>query len=137
MHHGQSMVSDEDLPSRHAVAGGLSPPVVLHHPALTLRYGSLPIRKRPVRILRIVIGGRSSAPPLPSRWSSRHVSLDHHPIRNGGVLDDDDNTVADDKAQVFLVGLLHVVLVHDPDMTSDPGVFVDNGFGDRRVGPHP
>src|SRR5438105_9055056 len=79
----------------------------------------------------------SSAPPPLALGSSRSVLLDHHPIRNGGILDDDHNAVADDKAQVFLVGLLHVVLVHDPVMAPDPGVFVDNGFGDRRVSPHP
>src|SRR5262249_35442489 len=79
----------------------------------------------------------SSAPPPPLWWSSRHGALDDHPIRNNGVLDDDDNAVADDKAQVFLVGLLHVVAVHNPYMTPDPGVFVDNGFGDRRVCTHP
>ena len=39
----------------------------------------------------------------------RCAGLDHHPIRNGGVLDDDHNTVLDDEAQGFPVGLLHVV----------------------------
>jgi hypothetical protein len=42
MHHGQRMGSAEDLPARHAVAGDLSPPVVLHPPALTLRVWQSP-----------------------------------------------------------------------------------------------
>src|SRR5215471_21344038 len=113
------------------------PPGVLHPPAWTLRHGNLRIRKRPVRIVHSVMVGRLSAPPLPSRWSSRPGSLNHHPVRNGSILDDDHNAIADDKAQVFLVGLLHVGLVHNPDLAPDPSVFVDNGSGDRRVGPHP
>src|SRR5215831_1707211 len=76
----------------------------------------------------------ASAPPPPALGSSRHGPLDHHPIRNGGILDDHHNAVADDKAQVFLVGLLHVGLVHNSYLAPNPGVFVDNGFGDRRVG---
>ena len=60
----------------------------------------------------------SSAPPPPALGSSRSVLLDHHPIRNGGILDDDHNAVADDKAQVFLVRLLHVVVVHNELVAS-------------------
>ena len=78
----------------------------------------------------------SAPPPPPALGSSRSVPLDHHPVRNGGILDDDHNAVADDKAQVFLVGLLHVLVVHNPYMAPDAGVFVDNGVGDRRVRPH-
>ena len=31
----------------------------------------------------------------------RRAVLDHHPVRNSGVLDDDHNTVLDDEAQVI------------------------------------
>src|SRR5262245_18493826 len=68
--------------------------------------------------------------------ASRPGPLDHHPIRNGGVLEDDYNAIADHEAQVFLVGLLHVGVVHNPDMAPDAGVFVHNSFANRRVGPH-
>ena len=61
----------------------------------------------------------------PALGSSRSVLLDHHPIRNGGILDDDHNAVADDKAQVFPVGLLHVIAVHNPYLAPNAGVFVD------------
>ena len=74
-----------------------------------------------------MIAGRPSAPPPPSLWSSRPVSLDHHPVRNGGVLEHDHNAVLDHEAQAFLVGLLHVVVVHNPYMAPDPGVFVNKG----------
>jgi len=83
------------LPPLHAMACGLFPPVVPSPPAWTLRVWQSPHRKPPVGILRTVIAGRPSAPPPPSLWSSRPVSLDHHPVRNGGVLDDDHNAVAD------------------------------------------
>src|ERR671932_2231587 len=54
----------------------------------------------------------SSAPPPPALGSSRSVLLDHHPIRNGDILDDDHNAVADDKAHLFPVGLRPVTAVH-------------------------
>jgi hypothetical protein len=73
---------------------------------------------------------------IPSRGSSRPDPLDHHPIRNGGVLKDDHNAIADHEAQVFLVGLLHVGVIHNADMAPNAGVFVHNRFVDRRVGPH-
>ena len=44
-------------------------------------------------------------------WPARSPS---HP--NGGVLEDDHNAIADHEAQVFLVGLLHVGVVHNADM---------------------
>src|SRR5262249_11402163 len=122
-HHGQRRVWDAGLPPRHAVACGLSPPMVPSPPVLNSQGMAVSaLRSGPwASVAPCSQAGRpcASAPPPPARGASRSVPLDHHPIRKGGVLDDDHNAIADDKAQVFLVGLLHVVLVYNPDLAPD------------------
>ena len=71
--------------------------------------------------------------PYGCRLLFARALLDHRPVRNRCVLDDDDNAVLNDKAQIFPARLLHVVFVDDPHIAADARVFVDDRFLDRCV----
>ena len=58
---------------------------------------------------------------------------DNSAIRNDAILDDNHNTILDDKTQVLSVGLLDVALIGDADITANPSIFVNNGLAHNSI----
>ena len=69
---------------------------------------------------------------MQTKWHS-FSSSDNSAVWNDAVLDDDDNAVLDDKAQVLHVGFLGSMLVDDLDIAANPSVFVNDGLSYYRV----
>lgn len=63
--------------------------------------------------------------------------LDNRAVRNRCILDDHDNTVANDEAKILAITFLHVILVDHPDVPADTRVFIDDGSSNGRVGSNP
>ena len=72
-----------------------------------------------------------------ARFDSDLRPLDDRPVRNGCVLDDDNNAVANNKAKILAVTFLHVILVDHPHVTTDARVLIDYGSLDDRVCSNP
>ena len=62
---------------------------------------------------------------------------DHSSVLDGGVLDNNNNAVADVKALIGTISFLDVILVDDGDVGSDASIFIENGTLHRRALPYP
>src|SRR4051794_13860049 len=60
--------------------------------------------------------------------------LDDRPVGNRCVFDHDNNTIANDKAQIFTVALLDVVVVQNLYVATDARIFINDNTPHRGVG---
>jgi hypothetical protein len=74
----------------------------------------------------VFICGAASQVPGSEGKMQQHSRLDDRPVRNSGVLYDDDDPVSDNETQIFPTRLRHAIFVDDPDIPADPRVLVDN-----------
>src|SRR5262249_55630077 len=90
---------------------------------------------RPPRLRRKATALEAPTESLNNRlgFVNRTPASDHGPILDDGELGDDDDPVADDVVG-GLLGIDDAGLVDDPDVPTDPGVFVDDGILDLRAG---
>ena len=59
-------------------------------------------------------------------WAAERIGSDDHVVGDGGVLDHNDDAVADVEAELGAVRLLDVVLVDDGDVVTNAGVLIED-----------